>query len=480
MSASLAASNVFTFSDGNGGHSCNLGSAPAVGQWDVLCVNSDTTVSTPTGFTSSTPEVGGQGAYMFRRKAVGGEASTVTVTTAGNFDTEVLWTRWDNVDLADQANSIQASSSGTTSPSVTTGTMSATNELVIAFAALHNLPGANPTSPDWTSGTAGYTNALTGAIGEVAGFVGYSTTAGTAAETPVVTWTNAAVDRYMLLLTFTTLAGQSISPNGISLTTTFGAPTLSDGSLAIAPSGISVPLTLGAPTLGETFAVAPNGLTVPLTLGAPTLTDGAMTISPSGIDVPLTLGAPAVSGAPNPLSGDLVPQIAALLLDCLCAASQRAANPPAHCCYRVGSNIAQDMDQFGDLCCEGLIYVSLGDIYPSVNEFPDQDIRRQADSRCGIVSWGVDLKMGILRCIPVGGPDGSMPSCDEWNAAAAQNMVDAQVLRAASCCFIAGLPNLDQMTGMSVVVNRQTQLDPGGGCVERAVTFNVQIPNCDC
>jgi hypothetical protein len=481
MTASLAASNSFTFSDGNAGHVINLGSAPAVGQWDILCVNSDTTVSTPSGFTSSTPEVGGEGAYMFRRLAVGGEAATVTITTAGNFDTEVGWTRWDNVNAADKANSVQASSSNTTSPSVTTGVMAETNELVIAFSANHNFPGSAPASPNWTTGAAGYTNALTMSIGAVGGFVGYSTTAGTPAEIPIVTWTNAAVDRYMLLLTFTSLAvtAQTIIPDGLTVPITLGAPTVSE-PLTIVPTGISLTTTLGAPTLTEPFTVIPNGVALTATLGPPTLLDGSMTITPDGISVPITFGAPAVSGAANPLSGDLVQPIADLLLSCLCTEVQRADNPPANCCFRVGTEITQDVDLFHDLCCEGLGYVALGDIYPSVNSFPDQDIIRQANSRCGIVSWAVNFKVGIIRCSPVGGPNGEMPSCVDWTSAAQQNFVDAQVLRSVACCFLAALPNLPSMNGMSVVVNRQIQSNPQGGCIERYMTFDVQIPNCDC
>jgi len=34
--------------------------------------------------------------------------------------------------------------------------------------------------------------------------------------------------------------------------------------------------------------------------------------------------------------------------------------------------------------------------------------------------------------------------------------------------------------GMSIVIERQTQGSPNGGCVERSLTITVQMPNCDC
>jgi hypothetical protein len=34
--------------------------------------------------------------------------------------------------------------------------------------------------------------------------------------------------------------------------------------------------------------------------------------------------------------------------------------------------------------------------------------------------------------------------------------------------------------GMSVVIDRQVQGPPLGGCIERYVNVQVQFPNCDC
>lgn len=212
MSATLIASNTFGFADGSGGHSCNLGSAPNVGELDILCVSSNTVVSTPAGFTAAPTAVNRQGAYIFRRIAAGGEGSTVTVTTSGDHDTQVSWSRWGNIISADDAHDTMADgSSGTSTPAHSTAVLAATGELVIAFAALHDLAIPAPTSPSWSAGYTALSTAMQGTDGTgVIGFVGYKLNAGTAAESPSVSWTNAANDRYMLTLTFTTVTSADV------------------------------------------------------------------------------------------------------------------------------------------------------------------------------------------------------------------------------------------------------------------------------
>jgi len=212
MTAVLLNSNTFVFADGNAGHVCNLGSAPNVGELDILCVNSNTVVTTPTGsggtWFAAPTSVGGQGAYIYRRIAVGGEASTVTITTSGNHNTQVSWSRWSSINAADDAKQTSAdASAGTSSPAHSTNVLAQTNELVIAFSANHSAPGAMATSPVWGASFIPLTadSQGTGATG-VAGFVGYILNGGTAAVSPTVSWTNSMSDRYMLTLTFTTFA----------------------------------------------------------------------------------------------------------------------------------------------------------------------------------------------------------------------------------------------------------------------------------
>lgn len=171
--------------------------------------------------------------------------------------------------------------------------------------------------------------------------------------------------------------------------------------------------------------------------------------------------------------------LATQLLNCLCVAVSGNPNPPQHCCYRVGNEVAYDAAQEADLCCEGLAYVTMGDVYPSVSSFPDQDIIRQIDGNCIPASWGVEFRIGIIRCAPVG-DENFPPSCADWNASFIQSAHDSQALRKAACCFRNWLSTSTQFMGMSMVIQRQTQAGPSGGCLERVQPLVVQIPNCDC
>jgi len=168
------------------------------------------------------------------------------------------------------------------------------------------------------------------------------------------------------------------------------------------------------------------------------------------------------------------------ILSCLCEQAARAPNPPAICCFRVGVEIPHDAGINEDQCCEGIGYVALGDTYPSAVSFPEQDIIRQADAKCTFPTWAQVFKLGLIRCVPVGtiyNPIG----CDEWNAAAVQNVYDSATLRRVACCIRDYMRQVGgQLLGMSTVVERQIQSTPQGGCVERSMTVTIQIPNCDC
>lgn len=229
-----------------------------------------------------------------------------------------------------------------------------------------------------------------------------------------------------------------------------------DSGMSITPDSLTLPVTFGNPTLSQSFTITPSSLTLPITLGAPQVTQ------------------------PSPLGPDPVEDLALALLACLQAQGARlGTDAPAEYCLRVGSEIAHDAGLNQDLCCEGLGYVSLGEIYPSSASFPEMDIIRQVQANCPVPSWAVDLQVGIIRCVPTGDAD-SGPSCADWNEAATLNFRDAQVLRLVSCCFKAVVPTLTFMDGMSVVTNRQLQREPLGGCTERYMSMTVQFPNIDC
>jgi hypothetical protein len=201
----LVGSDAVGFADGGlpgSGHVYTLpAGAPAAGDLDVLTVNSDTVVTMPDGWSGAATFVGSQGSYLWYRIAAGGEADSVTIVTAGNFDTVTSWSRWTGAQAFDLAALAHAdASSGMATPPVSTGALAGVGELVIAFAALHSF-GTPPATPVWSTG---YTALAAGQLGVVAALVGYSTT-GTGIESPSVSWTNEAVDRYALVAAFAPL-----------------------------------------------------------------------------------------------------------------------------------------------------------------------------------------------------------------------------------------------------------------------------------
>jgi hypothetical protein len=441
MAIALVASDSMGFGVTSAGVVYNFPSgAPGATDLDILCVNSDAAINVPSGWTLGHQEVNNQGSYIFYRK--GGAGASVTVSSVqapGPFNATLTWSRWTGTNTIDVNAGAQATGGGNTSPAVSTGVLAAAGELVYTFSALHATQTSNQNTPVWSAGFTNLQLAIQGSGGSgCVGISGYKLNAGTPAETPSVTWSGDAVtDRYVLVVTFTAAAvADTIVPDGISLTTS---------------------------------------------LGAPALTDTAMTVDPTSITLPVTLGAPTVAGPPQPTLFDPLAELYTQALGCLCAITNSMPGAPQHCGPRIGPEVAYDLGQFTDFCCEGLAYISLGDTWISDNSFPDQDIIRQVRGNCPPGFWAQDLKLGIVRCSPVGSPDGEPPTDADWAAAAVQNLYDAQALRRVACCirnFV--IDNQAFYMGMSVVINRQVQTTPNGGCVERYVTVTVQFPNVDC
>lgn len=165
---------------------------------------------------------------------------------------------------------------------------------------------------------------------------------------------------------------------------------------------------------------------------------------------------------------------------CLCEAANAAPNPPAHCSFRIGTDAPHDVGLDADFCCEGLAYVSLGNVFPSSEFFPEEDINRQARSQCAPVSWGVRLRLSLVRCAPVG--EGmTVISNPAWEEAALQNIYDTRTLMKAGCCLRSYVVASEgAFLGMSSVIGQVFQGNPLGGCVERFIDMTIQMPNCDC
>lgn len=320
--------NTFLFADGGAGHLCNLGSAPAIGEVDVLCINSDTVVSSITSSTGAAwvlaeSAVANQGSYIYYRKATGSEPATVTVTTSGNFNTHVSWSRWPGLDALDTSTNTQANASaGAITPDHSTGVLATATELVVAFGAMHAIGAANQNTPVWSTGFTGLTEGIQnagGAGGGVLGYVGYKQNAGTAAETPRVSWSGAnANDRYMLTVSFTTSSAVNVTGTGVAAGT--GAaqtPAITIGSSA----GNSA----GAGTVPSVTITASTGAGVASGVGSalnPSIeTEGDVHLYKFGpcepwdpiwnCNIGLIEGAPAVTGVAVQAASEILYQLSA-------------------------------------------------------------------------------------------------------------------------------------------------------------------------
>jgi len=175
-------------------------------------------------------------------------------------------------------------------------------------------------------------------------------------------------------------------------------------------------------------------------------------------------------------SYDFTLELSTALLSCLCNAVTGMPDPPRHCCYRVGTEPVHDIDLETqiDLCCEGLAYVLLRDVYPSSESFPDNDIIRQVQGGCAWPAWAVGLRIGIVGCV------GHSSKCAPNNAEFLTNLHRMQALNTAVCCFREFIRTSDTLSGFNLVIERQVQGSTSGGCTERYVNLVAQIPNLDC
>lgn len=293
---------VFTFADGNSpGHSCAFGSSPSAGDLDILFVGSDTTVNTPSGFTAGPSRVNNMGAYIFYRKAAGGESGTVAVVTNGNNNTVVIWQRWSGTDAFDGSASTGADAvSGNATPTGTTGTLSASGELAVAMGALSNIGGAAQTSPTWSSSYVAGTTGVQGLAGS--GVRVYSASkngVGTAATSTDVTWSgDAATNRYTLIATFTAAAGGgsidgTITAAGDATTASLTGSIDQPGTITASSDATTASLT-GTIDIPGTITAVGDATTAVLSGTSPI--DGTITAS-SGVTTASLTGTGPVAGA---------------------------------------------------------------------------------------------------------------------------------------------------------------------------------------
>lgn len=272
------------------------GGSTGAGVYDVLCVNSDNTVVTPSGWALYPSRVLNQGSYIFVKAENGVTTATIDLGGGVSTNTDVVWIRIKDSAGLDTGSYAAAGVDANvgSSATVTSNVLGDSASLAIAFAALHGFnSGLTPVGGAWSSGYGeqATTSSTSGAQGSrTFSSVATKVPAGTAAESPTFTWTNTTSQRYMLFVSFLPSAGGtgSATPNGISVPVTVGTPT---GQLSLTgrPNGLAVPIALGVPRAGDLIGTIPA--TYVNAIGAMKEWINSRTVSLVGPGKPLQFGA---------------------------------------------------------------------------------------------------------------------------------------------------------------------------------------------
>lgn len=230
--------------------------------WDILCVNSDNTVATPSGWTLVVSAVTNQGAYIFAKAENG--VNTVAINLGGGVSTstDAVWLRIANssgIDTGASGSAQANGSTGSTTPAFTSSALAGSNELAVAFAALHVYAGSTPTAGSWSSGYAEQANASFTTSPGTYGSVAFKVPAGAAAESPAFSWTNATNDRYLLFTAFLPVASGTSAPAEAT-------------AVAVAAYNAAVSVPINAPAGQSAVGVAANDATVAIGASAAVLT----------------------------------------------------------------------------------------------------------------------------------------------------------------------------------------------------------------
>lgn len=178
------------------------------------------------------------------------------------------------------------------------------------------------------------------------------------------------------------------------------------------------------------------------------------------------------------MADTMIQPVAQQMLDCFCAAlitehglptMLEGGTRPSQCCFRVGELASMDASEFEDLCCSGLAWVRVVDIFSSSTDFPTPDTLN-VWTGCGPMAWGVVFELGVMRCAPTGSIE-QIPTCDEWTNLQSLVMRDAKAMRAAMCCMF------NQYDPGSVAIGSWNPLPTTGGCAGGTWQVTIQVIN---
>jgi hypothetical protein len=158
---------------------------------------------------------------------------------------------------------------------------------------------------------------------------------------------------------------------------------------------------------------------------------------------------------------DKVATVLAELSTCLCAQLLTDDSPPV-CACGLFPGAEVPMDYVGN--CEGACgqaWVRLANAYPSTTI----GVATQVPGNCGL-GIGVDIELGIARCVEVGDVDGQPPDPAVLAAAAVLQEADMMTMwRAVACC----------RSSKDWIVTNYTPFGPEGGVVLGTLLVSILV-----
>lgn len=147
---------------------------------------------------------------------------------------------------------------------------------------------------------------------------------------------------------------------------------------------------------------------------------------------------------------------------CLCAALEAAGGPTlCFCGVLAGEAVSADYGgPCGDAC--GMAWVRFTNAYPSTV----LGAQHTEAGNCATM-LGLDVELGVLRCISPGDDSGNPPTPAQWLAATQLATSDMMAMRSALVC--CGFGN-------DLIVGMYTPIGPQGGLVGGAFQAALQVP----
>lgn len=158
------------------------------------------------------------------------------------------------------------------------------------------------------------------------------------------------------------------------------------------------------------------------------------------------------------------------LLACLQTALLAGPNPPPadKIMLRAGAEVTPLLGTGTDECCTGLGWVRIARVQ-AARQLGDLD-----NVACYFNERVLELEMGVARCAP-SSSIATVPSEDQWGAAALQLDADMGAMQAALCCAFL---DLEGSPAEEVAVGEYRPFGVDGNCIGGTMTVTLRYTDC--